>query len=50
MLVITVRDHTAVVMVKVGVGAVMVLCWTPPLTVTGGIVENVMAVEKTVKV
>jgi hypothetical protein len=48
-LVITVRDHTAVVMVKVGVGAVMVLCWTPPLTVTGGIVENVMAVEKTVK-
>ena len=49
-LVITVRDHTAVVRVKVGVGAVIVLCWTPPLTVTGGIVENVMAVEKTVKV
>jgi hypothetical protein len=49
-LVIVVRDHTAVVMVWVGVGAVMVLCLVPGLTVAGGSVESVMAEEKTVNV
>ena len=49
-LVMTVRDHTAVVKVLVGVGPVTVLCWTPGLTVTGGIVERTMLGVKNVKI
>lgn len=52
-LVTTVRDHAAVMMVLVGVGAVMILCWTltPALaTVAGGRVEYMVVEVKTVNV
>lgn len=46
----TVRDHTAVDTVSVGVGAVMVSYSVPALTVSGGSVEYMVLEEKSVKV
>lgn len=48
--VMTVRDHTAVETVSVGVGAVMVSYSVPLLTVSGGRVLYFVLEEKTVKV
>ena len=49
-LVITVRDHTAVETVSVGVGAVIVSYSIPARTVIGGKVEYTVFEENTVKV